>query len=252
MAVNNDTVSSTGKSRDLWELATGYALILAVIWTPRPLQRDLYLVAVVFLVIIIWRSFQSPQAMGLRTTNLLRSSWVVAIALALSAISILIAHHLQTLHGTGAPVAFIKRYWGYALWSFVQQFLLQDFFLRRFRNLMPGRISAALAAATIFSLAHLPNPILTVITFLLGLAACFIFLRYRNLYVLAIAHAILGITIALTLPAPLIRNMRVGLGYLTYRQHHLHHVHNLNQRSHSDHVVSTSAWVTADAPTRRS
>ena len=230
MAVGNNAALSTPKSRDLRELVTGYALILAVIWTPRPLQCYLYLVTVVFLVIVIWRSFQSPQAMGLRTTNLLRSSWVVAVALAVSGISTLIAIHLQTLHGTVAPVDFIKRYWGYALWSFAQQLLLQDFFLRRFVNLTPGRVSAAFAAATIFSLAHLPNPILTVITFSLGLAACFIFLHYRNLYVLAIAHAILGITIAITMPAPLIRNMRVGLGYLTYKQHRFHHAHNGNRR----------------------
>ena len=47
-----------------------------------------------------------------------------------------------------------------------------------------------------------------------------LFLRYRNLYPLAISHAILGISIAITVPGPVDHNMRVGLGYLTYRQHH--------------------------------
>jgi membrane protease YdiL (CAAX protease family) len=88
---------------------------------------------------------------------------------------------------------------------------------------MPTPARAALAAAAMFSLAHLPNPILTVLTFIFGLAACLIFLRYRNLYSLGIAHAILGVTLAITLPAPLIRNMRVGLGYLTYPSHHRNH-----------------------------
>ena len=256
MAVENNPepgaanpTESRAKSRDLWELGVGYGLILLVIWTPRPWQRALYITAVVFLVIVIWKSFHSPQAMGLRLTNLLRSLWVVGIALTIAAISILIAIRLDTLHGVGGPVLFLKRYWGYALWSFAQQLLLQDFFLRRFRRLLPGGTSAAFAAAGIFSLAHLPNPILTAVTFSLGLAACFVFLRYRNLYVLAVAHAILGITIAITIPSPLIRNMRVGLGYLTYRSHRGHHD---SHRNHSDHVVSTSAWVMADAPTLRS
>ena len=79
--------------------------------------------------------------------------------------------------------------------------------------------SAALAAAAIFSLAHLPNPILSVITFVWGLAACLLFMRYRNLYTLVIAHAILGVTLAATVPGPVIHNMRVGLGYLTYSPH---------------------------------
>jgi hypothetical protein len=34
-----------------------------------------------------------------------------------------------------------------------------------------------------------------------------------------IAHAILGITVAITVPGPVDHNMRVGLGYLTYDPH---------------------------------
>ena len=60
------------------------------------------------------------------------------------------------------------------------------------------------------------------------------------------AHAILGITIAITVPGPVDHNMRVGLGYLTYNPHKFTH------RSQIDHTVSTQAWVMAEAPTRRS
>ena len=114
---------------------------------------------------------------------------------------------------------FLKRYWGYALWAFAQQVLLQAFFLARLLRLMRNSGAAAFAAAAIFSLAHLPNPILTAVTFVWGYAACLLFLHYRNLYPLALAHAIFGITIAVALPGPVTRNMRVGLGYLTYRTH---------------------------------
>jgi hypothetical protein len=75
-------------------------------------------------------------------------------------------------------------------------------------------------AAGIFSIAHLPSPILTPITLIWGFAACLIFLRYRNLYPLAMAHAILGISIAITIPGHVDHNMRVGLGYLTYKHAH--------------------------------
>ena len=82
---------------------------------------------------------------------------------------------------------------------------------------MPRRTSAVLATAGIFALAHLPNPILTPLTLLWSLAACLIFLRHHNLYPLAMAHAILGICIAITVPGSVSHNMRVGLGYLQYR-----------------------------------
>jgi membrane protease YdiL (CAAX protease family) len=232
------------KRRALLELALGYGLILLVLWTPRPWQRPLYILATLVIAAIFCIGYTNAKSMGLRTENFFRSLWIVGIALLISAAAIGLAINFQTLHPVHGPIAFFKRYWGYALWSFVQQLLLQDFFLRRLRLLLPSAGLAVVAAAAIFSIAHIPSPVLTLVTFFMGLAACLLFLRYRNLYPLAMAHAILGITIAITLPNSIIHNMRVGLGYLTYTQHHTH-------RSHSDHVASTSACVIPDAPTRR-
>jgi hypothetical protein len=238
-------VHTASKRRDLLELAFGYGLILLVIWTPRPWQRLFYCAAAIFIACAAWASFSSAKAMGLRATNFLRSVWIVGVALLTAAVAIAIAVRLHTLHPFQGPVALLKRYWVYALWAFLQQILLQDFFLRRLMRLIPSAGLAVLATATIFAVAHLPSPILTIVTFSLGLAACLHFLHYRNLYPLAISHAVLGITMAITLPSPIIRNMRVGLGYLKYTEHQGDHL------NHSDHVVSTKAWVMADAPTRR-
>jgi membrane protease YdiL (CAAX protease family) len=137
-----------------------------------------------------------------------------------AAAAILVAYQLHTLHlPVGGPMAFIQNYWAYALWACVQQLLLQGFFLPRCLGIARGQVSAALLAGVLFSLAHLPNPILTPITLIWGFAACLLFLRYRNLYPLAMAHAILGIAIAIAIPGPVDHNMRVGLGYLTYHRH---------------------------------
>jgi membrane protease YdiL (CAAX protease family) len=223
-----DTDGPVSRRRDLLELGVGYGLILLVIWTQRPWQRVLYCVEVLFVAVVMWKRFVSWRAMGLRRTNLGRSSWVVAAALAAAAVAVLVASRERTLHDVGGLKQFVARYWGYALWAFVQQILLQDFFLWRLRRLLPGMsaVTVAVAAAGMFSLAHLPNPILTTVTLVWGLVACLAFLRYRNLYPLGLAHAILGIAVAVTLPGPVIRNMRVGRGYLTYRVH----------RQHRDHV----------------
>ncbi len=159
------------------------------------------------------------EKLGLRRTNLLSSLWIAIAALLLAAILVLVAAHLHTLHAPPTASKFISRFWGYALWAFVQQILLQDVFLRRLLILTPSPRLAALLAALIFALAHLPNPILVPITLLWGFISCLLFLHYRNIIPLALAHAAFGITLAITIPSPLIRNMRVGLGFLRYGAH---------------------------------
>jgi len=210
------------RRRAILELAIAYALILLVIWTPHPFQRVLYIAAVIVLAVILAFSFESCDKLGLRRTNLARSLWIAVAALILAAIVIVLAIHYHTLHAPPTVGRFIARYWGYALWAFVQQILLQDVFLRRLLILIPSPRAAALAAAIIFAAAHLPNPILVPITLLWGFISCLLFIRYRNIIPLAIAHAAFGITLAIAIPSPLIRNMRVGLGFLHYGGHHPH------------------------------
>jgi hypothetical protein len=215
-----NSVAGRSKRRDLVEIAIAYGLILIVIWTPRPAQRLLWVVAAGSIAVMICLSFDGVKAMGLRRENFFRSLWVVGAALLAALVAVTLAGRLHTLHLPKGPILFIETYWAYALWTFVQQFLMQCFFLLRLLRLFPGPKSAALAAAGLFALAHLPNPILTSVTLLWGFAACLVFLRYRNLYPLAMAHAILGITVAITVPGPVDHNMRVGLGYLTYGHTH--------------------------------
>jgi len=204
------------RRRDLVETAVAYGLILLVVWTPRPWQRILWLVAAAAIIFFTCISLDTLQSMGLRRANFLRSLWVAGVALAVSGLAIALAAHLHTLRLRGGPLWIVRHYWAYALWAAVQQFLLQCFFLARLRRVLPSAGAAVLAAAGIFALAHLPNPILTSITFVWGLVACVHFLRYRNLYPLILAHAIFGITVSLAIPGPVVHNMRVGLGYLTY------------------------------------
>ncbi len=209
------------RTRALRELLIGYGLILLVLWTPRPWQRIFYLVAFAYLLVTLWRCFTTRRAFGMSRRGLLASSWVIVAASLLATAAAAIALHFGTLHPERTPLALFHRYWGYALWAFGQQILLQIFFLERLLRLLPGRRMAAFAAALIFALAHLPSPVLFPVTFVWGWVACLVFLRHHNLIPLAIAHAILGITVATTLPGSVTHNMRAGLGYLTYARHRM-------------------------------
>jgi len=235
------------KRRIMWEfaeLAVGYSLILAVIWTPHPLQHWLYFIALGWFIVSIVLSFESWQAMGCCVAGFWRSSWVIGVALILTAIATFFASSFHTLHHPGGPEQWVRTFAGYTVWSLMQQLLLQGYFLARLLRIVPNANLAAIITASVFALAHLPNPILTPLTLIWGLAACLVFIRSRNVYPLAIAHAIFGVCVAVTIPASVLHNMRVGLGYINYRPQPLH-------LSHNDHVVSTDAWVIADAPTRR-
>jgi hypothetical protein len=229
--------ASIRRRRDLLEFWTAYVLITLAIWAPLMGQRVLAVVALAWVIWATVRSFDGWRAMGLRVASFWRATWVLPVVLALSAVTIAIAAQIGTLHAPPTAVQFLQRYGGYAIWSFLQEFLLLNFFLLRLLRLIPGRYKAALAASSLFAFVHLPNPVLAPLTLLWGYASCLIFLRYRNLYIQAIAHAILGITIAITVPGPLDHNMRVGLGYLTYREH-----------KHHPHPLPTAARATTPYP----
>lgn len=238
-----DSEGQSGK-RALLEVAVGYLLILIVLWAPRPYQRFLYWLPVLWIAGATLLAWQTAAVLGLRTKNFLRSLWIAAAAALLSGLTIAIATHWHTLHAPPNIAAFTRSYIGYAIWAFVQQFLMMDFFLQRLLRVLSTPAYAILTTAGIFTVAHLPSPVLTPLTLIWGLVGCWHFLRYRNLYPLALAHAILGITIAVAIPAHITHGMRVGLGYFAY--HRPHH------RSHTDHSASTHACVIAEAATRRS
>ena len=105
---------------------------------------------------------------------------------------------------------------GYIVWSFVQQFILQDYFLLRLRRLLPNARAAVVAAALLFSQAHLRSPLLTVAALFWGIVSCALFLRYRDLYSLGVVHTVFDLCILVTVPDSVHRQMRVGLVYLQY------------------------------------
>jgi hypothetical protein len=240
------------KWKDILALAVGYGLITLVIWTTSPLQKWLYWATLIWVLLVTVLFFEGRKAMGLHISGFLKSSWVIGVALLFSASVVTLASRFHTLHSPQGLVPFIQRFWGYGIWAFFQQFLLQDFFLLRLLRLLPDKRCAVLSGTAFFAIAHLPNPILTLTTLFWGFAACSVFLRYRNLYSVSIAHAVFGICLAISLPGHMIHNMRVGYAYFTYRPPvHVYHQHPIHL-NHSDHIASTKVWVVADDATRLS
>lgn len=207
------------RGRDLLELIFGYALILAVIWSPHLTQHWLYWVGLAF---ILGTSLIRPELLresGLGRRGFLPSFWVVVAALTLCALALMVARNLGTYHRLYSPPPFLIHVSGYLIWALLQQFILQGYVLLRLLRLGLQARWAIVAAAAMFTCAHFPNPVLMPLTLVWGLLSCRLFLRYRNLYTLGLAHGILGICIAVTVPNAMQHHMRVGVGYLEYRTH---------------------------------
>jgi Type II CAAX prenyl endopeptidase Rce1-like len=246
------TRENQSPTRDLVEFCVGYGLILATIWTLNPWQRWFYWIAIAWIVVTTCMHRPTWKALGLGLPGLLQSLWVVVVAALLAGLAVYTAHRMHSLHRLHGPTPLLSHVWGYLIWAVMQQFLLQIYFLLRLQRLLSGKVAAVVAAAGLFSLAHLPNPVLTPVTLVWGIAACVLFLRYRNIYTLGLAHGILGLCVAVIVPEPLQHHMRVGIGY--YRYHVREHRHSavVDHRNQIDQIVSTDAWVMAEAPTRRS
>jgi len=191
-----------------------FALIMVAVWTP---PGRVNTVSNLFAALcILWftvRGRYSVRQLGLArpgsgavVTVTCGAFLVVAIVLGGSAI-----HNL----GPAQRVPW-ERIWKYGLWALEQQFILQSFFYVRMESLLGSR-RAVWGAALLFCLAHLPSPVLTLMSFIGGLFFCEMFRRYRNIFPLGMVHAALGLTIAACLPDSLLHHMRVGIGYLLYR-----------------------------------
>ena len=144
------------------------------------------------------------------------------VALTLAAFAVLVARDLGTYHPLYSPPPFLVHVSGYVIWAFLQQFILQAYVLLRLLRMKLPQRWAVVVAAVMFMCAHIPNPVLIPLTLAWGLISCVLFLRYRNLYTLGLAHGILGICIAVTVPNAIQHHMRVGLGYMHYHPHHVH------------------------------
>ena len=199
---------------DLQQVGVVFALIMIAVWTPQ--GRVNTIVSLLAAFCILWftvGSDYSVRDLGLAQP---RSGALVIVAVGALMGAVIVAAGLL-MHSLGPPQpAPWKRAWQYAIWSLQQEFVLQSFFFVRLESVLGGR-RAAVRAALLFCIAHIPNPLLTVLSFIGGLVFCELFRRYRNLYPSGVVHAVLGLTIAARLPDNLLHHMRVGLGYLLYR-----------------------------------
>ncbi len=172
-----------------------WALIIASHFVHRDTLRELGLTSV-----------------GLRACAELTLPLVVAIYLPLLAYGFA-RHRLLLLVPTRYSLV---SFWGYGIWCVVQQYLAQSYFHHRLRSVVRSPHLSSSLVALMFGAAHIPNPILMVVTTAGGFVLAEIYARHRNIWPLALAQTVGGFLVAALTPTSAIHNMRVGPGYLFY------------------------------------
>ena len=221
----NEDLRAIGKSGQrpisrrlfVWfQLLITYALVEKALWASHLADRNQWAscagIAVLLFVVVDHPSIHRlglglPRRLGL--TLVLASSFAAAIAL------------IFTVRWAGGQIPAnptwpsLHTAWQYLIWALIQEFILQSFFFTRCEDLF-GSVPAVWVTATLFAAVHLPSPLLMTFTLIGGLLFCEMFRRFRSIYPIGVVHAVMGLTVALTMPDSVLHHMRVGLGYLRY------------------------------------
>jgi len=199
----------------LWEIAIAYGLIEGALWTLGSARYWWSLAAMVWIVGITIYRRPTLQGLGIWLGSFHKGLWIAGIAVLFAGVCLSLAGWAGTLHDYSPDGSLAVRALGYFVWSFEQEFILQSFIFLRL-ELLVGSSRAVMLAAILFAIAHVPSPVLTCGSLVMAWMFCEAFRRYRNIYPLALAHWMIGLSLSLALPDFVARHMRVGLGYLRF------------------------------------
>lgn len=192
-----------------------FALIMGYIWQIRYTHNKFWLAILGGVVLSHVARRESMERLGFHLHRLRECLQEYAPFLALFGLTMLA---VGTLLQTTRPIRFsdaLLAWAAYLPWGTFQQYMLNGYFLNRFMGAMSGR-SAAITSAVLFSGAHLPNWFLMAVTLITGYLCAHIYLRYKNLYFLGIAHATIGFLLFLVVPDSVSHHLVVGPGWFSH------------------------------------
>lgn len=212
------------------EAVTVFVLLLSYIWYFQARVRSSWMILLALVVVSHLVRGEGPTALGLRRAGFIECAKRFAIpVVAVAVLGTILGFAFDTVRDVAAwRVAGVLT--GYCFWALFQQYLLNGYFTNRLQASLDTRYQFLVApmAGAMFAAAHLPNPLLMVVTLIGGTVAAAAYQRHRNLFFLAIAHALIGTMIWLAVPDTVSHHLRVGPGM---RRTHVHAVHGASSGS---------------------
>lgn len=205
--------------RALWrQVLLVYGSLEGALWTGGAVQGFFIILTVALTVAWAFSERHPWPDLGLNPASIRGGWWIAPVGAAVAGLILLAAWWWHTLRPPpdATPEVCVNVMLS-LIWAFAQQFLAQSFFFLHFEYLLSSGRRAVIAAALLFSSAHIPNPVLVPVTLAGGLILSELFRRNRTLYLLAVAHALVALALAISVPEPVLHDMRVGIGYLRYQ-----------------------------------
>ena len=212
-------ITTSEKSLAAWEIASVVSSFLIAEWVVLPFADNSKLVAAIpiglafALILLSHRARrESVREIGWRLDNLGRALRLLILPMLVAAVALIgIGLTMKSLR-FGRENILEYALW-LPLWGLMQQYVLQGFINRRAQILFRRGWPSILLVALIFALLHLPNPWLCAATFAGGLIWAYVYQRAPNLLALALSHGVMSMLLALSLPASILHNLRVGIKY---------------------------------------
>ncbi|HUE23289.1 MAG TPA: CPBP family glutamic-type intramembrane protease [Bryobacteraceae bacterium] len=194
------------------EAAASFALMMLYIWRLRFTAPRAWVFILGFFFLSHVVRGERAASLGFRAGNFRECLRTMAPALLLLVLSLLAAGVLLETIRPISPEYGVMCLLAYCPWGVFQQYLLNGYIANRLLAVASARHVPLLAAA-LFAGAHLPNWFLMLVTFVTGYYSTKIFLRYRNLYFLGLAHAMIGTALFVVVPDSISHHLTVGPGF---------------------------------------
>jgi CAAX prenyl protease-like protein len=217
--LEGDTSIQSARGLAVWEIVSVLSscliaewVVLAFVGRSKLIMAIPVLLAIGLMIISHRERGETLRDIGFRTDNF-ASAMRVLLFLTIAAVLLIViaAAYFSDYSIVMAP--WRHRFFALPLWALFQQYALNGFINRRAQIAFGSGLPSILIAGLAFSLVHLPNPLLAVITLAGGLIWAAVYQRQPNLFALALSHTVVSITLALTVPTNLLNSLRVGFKY---------------------------------------
>ena len=194
------------------EPAAVFVLIMSYIWRLRYTAPRAWIYILGFIILSHILRRERTASLGFRWNNFKECIETLAPTLLLLAMSLIACGVLlQTMRNIRFDHGLLC-FLAYCPWGLFQQYLLNGYFTNRLLAVSPAR-HVPLIAAALFSGAHLPNWFLMLVTFAAGYASTKIYMKYRNVYFLGLAHGVVGSLLFVVIPDSISHHLTVGPGF---------------------------------------